>query len=287
VPSNPIRMPPLKPRDALSGWMLRIASATGWSQRLQKIPMLYRPLRAALIAVTGRRARRRKIVAGPLLGYEMFLGPDDRNAYLVNGHEKAIVELAGTLCQPGTGVLDVGAHVGYFSLLFSVKVGERGRVYTIEPNPGNLMKIRAMVEANQLRNITVFPFAASDAAGEVQFITESTGQMGHILDAASSKERSGVVTVQSVRIDDLDRQHGFGKIDLIKMDIEGAEAKALEGMKDLIGRSKPIIICEWHPAVAGSDYQARFQRLGYTCELLELPSLTEPFHVLARPGVKL
>ncbi len=262
--------------------MIRLANGIRLVHFLQRWPALYRPLRATLISSSGG-TELREIIAGPLAGYHMALGAHDRNAYLINTHEPDIVRLASELCQPGMRVLDVGAHVGYFSLLFAVRAGPTGHVTTLEPNPGNVSKILAMVAANGLTNIEVCPLAASDVDGSVDFVTEDTGQMGHIIGNGLAG-RTGVVSVQATRIDSLCAQQRLGKIDLVKLDVEGAEAKALNGMAGLLARCRPLVICEWHPRVAGSDYSGVFGRLGYVCELLEPSSDTNPFHLIARPG---
>lgn len=271
-----------KIRASISKWLLSAGNALGMFSFLKRCPLIYNPLRKILVLIVGEGLSAREIVNGPLRGYKIVLGPGDRNAYLINTHERMIVEWAQQLCQPGMHALDLGAHVGYFSLLFSVLVGPAGQVYTIEPNPENLRKIRSMIEINKRQNIRVFPFAASDQAGEVQFVVENTGSMGHLA-TLSPENHAAAVTVRAVRLDDLAGDQGIDRIDLIKMDVEGAELKALAGMTGLISRWRPTIICEWHPAVAGPDYQAIFAQLGYHGETLEPASSTEPFHILARP----
>lgn len=262
--------------------IIRLANGIRLVHFLQRWPALYRPLRAAFISSCGG-TELREIIAGPLAGYHMAISTHDRIAYLINTHEPDIVRLASELCQPGMRVLDVGAHVGYFSLLFSVRVGPTGHVTTLEPNPGNVSKILAMVAANCLTNIEVCPLAASDVDGRVDFVTEDSGQMGHIISNGQAG-RTSVISVQATRIDSLCAQQRLGKIDLVKLDVEGAEAKALTGMAGLLARCRPLVICEWHPQAAGSDYSGVFRRLGYACELLEPSSDITPFHLIARPG---
>lgn len=262
--------------------LLRLANGTGLVRILQKMPFLYRPLRSLVVSSAGGPDQPREILYGPLAGFRMVLGPHDRNAYLLNSHEPAIVGLAAGLCRPGMHVLDIGAHVGYFSLLFAVRAGATGRVTTLEPNPSNVAKIRAMIAANALTNIEVFPLAASDTDGAVEFVTEETGQMGHITSAPA--DHPGMVTVQAVRVDNLCAQQRFRPVDLVKLDVEGAEGAALNGMAALLARDRPVVVCEWHPAVAGTGYLAVFESLGYACELLEPASDTAPFHLLARPA---
>ncbi len=259
---------------------LRVASASGLSTGLQRVPFIYRPIRGLLMSMAGGESSGREIVKGPLTGYRLCLGKDDRNAYLVNEHEPEIVGFFSGLCQPGMRVLDIGAHIGYFTLLSSVKVGAEGRVLTFEPNPVNYRKITTMVGLNSLKNVTVLPNAASDCECTVSFAVESTGQMGHITESQQGGEQT--VTVQAVRVDDAVQRSGLDRVDLIKLDVEGAEPKALAGMEGILRRWGPTVVCEWHPAAAGRDYAATFARLGYSYRLLE-PEGDGPFHILAQP----
>src|SRR5262249_18621570 len=107
-------------------FIARAASVARAPEWLQRVPVIYRPLRALFVTLSGGTGSR-EIVAGPLRGYRIVLGEGDRNAYLINTHERDIVDLAARLCEPGMSVIDIGAHVGHFSLLFSVKVGPHGR----------------------------------------------------------------------------------------------------------------------------------------------------------------
>jgi FkbM family methyltransferase len=268
-------------RSLLSSWLLRFASASGLSLRLQRAPVLYRPLRALLVGLVGKGGSR-EIVVGPLAGYRLCLGPADRNAYLVNEHEPEIVDVIHEHCLPDMHVLDLGAHIGYFTLLLAVRVGPRGHVYAFEPNPSNFAKINSMIVTNGLTNVNVFPCAVADVNCEMSFTVEPTGQMGHISpdQSAASPE---TVTVDAVRIDDMFGESGLKRLDFVKMDVEGAEPKALAGMGELLRRFGPTVVCEWHPSVAGIDYVSAFNQVGYECTLLEPESPSKPFHVLARP----
>lgn len=268
-------------REVVVTWLLRAGHVSGLSRGLQRFERLYRVLRAAFTRLT-RSVNTQTIACGPLRGYRMVLGPRDRYAYLVNEHERKIVEVASQLCRPSMHVLDVGGHVGYYTLLFSTLVGPSGRVYTLEPNPANLEKLRAMLIANDITNVEIFPIAAGDRTGKVHFFTEQTGQMGRVAQADMTDE--GIISVQSARIDDLIQSRGIERIDLVKMDVEGAERPALKGMCELLSSVRPLVICEWHPLIAGLDYEEAFNSFNYSCELLgSADAETEPFHVLATP----
>ena len=271
-------------RSFVGGKITEFGNRAGIISWLKRHPSVYVFLRLFLSVILGKRSLAREIVDGPLKGYKMVLGPNDRNQFLLGEYEKLIVDLARQMVLPGMRVLDVGANVGYFSLLFSVLVGDRGSVYALEPSPTNVVKIKEMIRVNKLTNVLLFPFAATDHSGLVDFHIEHTGAMGHIIEDGNIINKATTkISVEAVRTDDLVLDHEFKKIDIVKIDVEGEEKQVLMGMQDLLTRDKPVIICEWHPAVAGSDYMSIFESLGYRPDCLDAFSPTAPFHIVAKP----
>lgn len=143
------------------------------------------------------------------------------------------------LLRPGMTVVDVGANVGYYALLFRQAVGPRGRVVCLEPDPGNLRELRRNVERNHLHNVEVVAAAAGEAAGEIRF---SSGLNGSV-------SAAGDLRVPAIRLDDL----SDGPVDLIKIDVEGYEAAVLRGAAGLIERRRPTLFIELHPALLTAD----------------------------------
>jgi FkbM family methyltransferase len=275
-------MIPKNIREQISNLIVRTGSKRDLVELLKRYPAIYRMLRSILGTVLGEIPISREIISGPLKGYKMVLGPHDRNLYLVDKYEKAIADLFRESCCPGMHVLDVGANVGYFSLLFSVLVGPKGYVYAIEPFPQNADKIREMVRVNKLMNVSLFPVAAANRSGTVSFQTDLSGAMGHIV-KGPKWESAQIIQVETVRIDDLVRENGINRIDLVKIDVEGSEHEVLFGMQNVISRFKPLIICEWHPDKAGPDYEPIWEGFGYRSFPMKSVSATEPFHVIAKP----
>jgi FkbM family methyltransferase len=223
-----------------------------------------------------------RILRGPLKGRRLVLGENDRKAYLLGGYEKTIAGHLGRECRAGTTALDVGANIGYFTLLLSELTGPGGAVFSFEPNPENAAKIRRMVDVNRIRNITVLQLAVSNHSGRMPFMVESTGSMGRLL--AEPVGANGCIDVEVAPIDQVVRMQKIRMVSVIKMDIEGAEAEAIPGMKELLRRDRPVIFCEWHPAKTKSGYREIFSGVGYRCELLDPESAIETFHIVARPA---
>ncbi len=166
-------------------------------------------------------------------------------SYTVRGiamgtYERATVALIKAMVTPGTTVVDVGAHIGYFTLLGASLVGEGGHVWSFEPDPRN----RALLE----RNIT-----ENDFDDRVTVVPKAIGADDHIValhrdsaDSGSSSvynrdgQASGSVPVQMTSLDKWAESSGWPEIGLMKMDIEGAEDDALTGMGEVISRNPAL-----------------------------------------------
>jgi len=145
--------------------------------------------------------------------------------------ERAIIR---SLVKPGMRVLDVGANVGYYALMLAHMVGEHGQVICVEPSPENLPELRLNVERNSLANVSVIPMAVGAENGEARLLGGINS--GVVADG-------GAYSIQVKKIDDL----GVGKIDLLKMDIEGHEGFALDGASRTLAENRPVLFIECHP----------------------------------------
>lgn len=154
------------------------------------------------------------------------------------------------LLRPGMTFVDVGANWGYFSLLASHLVGDGGRVVSLEPDPRLFPVLSENVARNRIGNASLHQLAAARERGELSLagFDEEAGNFGiSRIVADASGER-----VFTVRADTLDRvleEAGVGSVDLLKMDIEGAEAAALAGLgRSLRERRVRRLLIELHPA---------------------------------------
>lgn len=189
-------------------------------------------------------------------------------------YEPAETALFKREIKPGQVVLDIGANIGYYTLIAAKLVGPKGHVYAFEPDPTNFALLKKNVEANGHQNVTLFPKALSDKNGKGRLYLNPTNKGDHRL--FDSGDGRSSVTVTKARLDDillkLDRQVHF-----IKMDVQGAEASVLRGMKDLLGRSRTLkLVTEFSPGglrLQGADpqgYLKALQKSGF--KLQEIPS---------------
>lgn len=180
-----------------------------------------------------------------------------------------------SVLRPGMNAIDVGANIGYFTLLMARAVSPGGRVLAIEAEPETFQLLRANVALNALDNVELLPVAAHRMAGLIS-ITRDPRNHG-----ASSAARvwTGWTTtpVQAVRIDDvLDPEMS---VDLVKIDIEGMDHVAVEGLERTIARWRPTIVLEFNPgwievmSEQPRDVLRYYRSLGYEIRLLGADAL--------------
>ena len=139
--------------------------------------------------------------------------------------------------------VDLGANMGWFTLM-AASMLHQGKVIAVEPNSRNVQLLYRSVIANQFRNVTIFPYAVTDTTALLQLdYAVSNGYVSSLEGSMTSDEYE---YVQGVRLDDLLEEEP--KIDVIKMDIEGHEPRALQGMRAVIQQHRPILLSEFSPA---------------------------------------
>lgn len=131
--------------------------------------------------------------------------------------------------RPGSVAYDVGANVGYFTLLASRLVGPTGRVIAFEPNESTLVKLRHHLRLNGADNVTVVPVGLADHDGHAEFHSVAGANSG--ASALRPLDDSVVTRIELARLDRLVDEMDLPSPDFIKMDVEGAELLALRGME--------------------------------------------------------
>lgn len=185
---------------------------------------------------------------------------------LTRQHEVGTRRLLRQLVQPGMVVLDVGAHVGYFTRLFSRWTGASGRVIALEPHPGTHQALRQ--NTRKLPNVTALRLAASEAEGSAElfdYLLMSASGSLHYDETLARQQQSQMgagdmaprrqtgfepqrYRVRTVALDDCLAELGLERVDVVKMDIEGAELAALRGMRGLIADSPGLaLVMEYNP----------------------------------------
>jgi FkbM family methyltransferase len=157
--------------------------------------------------------------------------------------------LLADLIEPGDTIVDVGANVGYLTLLFKQAVGTDGSIICIEPDSDNLRELRRCVQINSLSRVEILNAAVGDCETQVQL---SPGLNGHI-------NSTGTVCVPQVTLNSfIDKNPRF-----VKVDVEGYELKVIQGATELLKNCKPRLFVEMHPALVPdrSNLRTIFQQL--------------------------
>ncbi len=130
--------------------------------------------------------------------------------------------------------------MGFYTLLASVAVGPKGKVFSFEPSPRNLTVLRRHLELNRVKNCSILEAAVGRSAGIVNFELGSHPLVGHVTEQASS----GTVSVKMVALDKLVESGTLPPPNLIKCDIEGAEFDALTGAAGILSKYAPVIFSQ-------------------------------------------
>lgn len=198
------------------------------------------------------------ILAGPLRGARWIAGSHVHSCWLGTYERPKPARFAAEL-RPGDVVYDVGANVGYYTLIASRQVGALGTVVACEPVPRNLDYLRAHLHRNGCTNTAVVAAAVSDAVGTESFAVDEHPAMGHLASV-------GELVVDTLTIDAL--ADGHPPPDVIKMDIEGAEYLALSGASRTLAEFRPRIFLATHGAGVQERCVQLLETAGYGFEWL-------------------
>ena len=161
--------------------------------------------------------------------------------------------------KAGDVFLDVGAHVGYYTLISSRAVGVRGRVVAFEPEPKNLVYLKEHVHLNQCSNVTVVATAVGRERGMASFEYGTGTGTGRVVPGLNG---SGSFQVPVISLDEFCEKNNLIPQG-IKMDIEGGEIAALAGAKRVLERSRPIIFLSTHGPKIHQECMSFLKSSGY------------------------
>jgi FkbM family methyltransferase len=214
-----------------------------------------------------------RILRGPLRGKRWIVGSAIHRCWL-GFYEYEKQKLISREVRPRSVFWDVGANVGFYSLLASKLVGS-GKVFAFEPAPRNLAYLREHLALNRVANVQVLGLAVSDKNGSSNFETEETGFMGHLAG-------EGDITVPTATLDSLVDDGAVLPPDYVKMDIEGAELMALRGAHQTFQRFRPVLFLATH----GREVEAECRRLlelwGYDCRNIAVKSASDLGEIVAK-----
>lgn len=160
-------------------------------------------------------------------------------------YEKETVNLFKGIIKKGYNVIDVGAHVGYFSLLISTLVDEIGKIFSFEPNKTNYLQFKKNIKKNNINNILALEYALSDKVSVEKFFFHQLNEGGGSLNNAHEVLQDFTL-VKTSSLDELFNSQiiNTSSVDFIKIDVEGHEEKVLKGMLNIIELYSPMILVE-------------------------------------------
>ena len=222
------------------------------------------------------------IQEGPLRGIKLAASQHTSHAHINGTYEREVQEAIDSMVRPGDVCYDLGASIGYMTLLMARKAKH---VYSFEPAPHAIAEMRRHIAANSLQNVTIVPSPVSDAVRDVRFcITD--GAYGSAINATET--RWPVLQLTTTTLNLFVKDHPVP--DFLKMDVEGEEGNVLEAAGDMLAQRKTSICCEVHNLAAARSVFKTLEKYGYRITLLDGTVAKVPeevsvgeFHILARP----
>ena len=187
--------------------------------------------------------------------------------------ERDSVERVRAVVKPGMTVVDIGAHIGYYTRLLADLVGPSGRVLAFEPNPENFSVLQKNMTLPKYRHVELFNYAVG-AEESMLPLYVSPGNSNHSL-IQGYTQAEGVISVRCVKLDSFLQERGIEQIGFIKSDTEGAEPLVLAGMKNTAARSTNMhMLMELNPTalrcgnVEPEQFLESIRSMGFEIEMI-------------------
>lgn len=172
-------------------------------------------------------------------------GNVSRDLYL-GQFERDAMDFLSHYLKPGMIVFDVGANIGVYSLLSAKYVGKRGAVHAFEPTPDTFARLRANVELNGFKPIHLNQLAVTEKSGMSMLHLYEQNAMNSLAAQDWAGKLFGQVTVKTISLDEYVNANNLPRVDLLKVDVEGAELLVLKGAYGLLsGANPPVVLCEF------------------------------------------
>jgi FkbM family methyltransferase len=209
-----------------------------------------------------------------MAGMRLAVSPHISHVHIRGISELETLIALERLVRPGQICYDLGASIGYMSLLMARKARH---VYAFEPAPHAAEEIRRNAAANGLTNITIVPAPVTDNIREVEFALTDVAYGSSIAHGQSMWPKLRLITTT---LDDFVRDHP--PPDLLKIDVEGEEGHVLQGATELLKAGRTTICCELHSSEAARTVLTLLTHYGYTATTLSGAPLALPENVI--PG---
>lgn len=275
----------------LAAWAARILppAVKNWFYRF---PPLAKILRQSLNRAAPAGMTEVSIAAGNLADFKMVLNLKTEKDYWLGTYEATLQAALRELVRQGMVLYDIGANIGYISLMMAGLSGKEGKVFSFEALPANLRRLKENISLNNMDSIIqVHPKAVIDMTRPVRFLAHSSTSMGKAAGSAGrAEEYDQEITVRGLALDDFVYKQKQPSPELIKMDIEGGEGLAVKGMKRLLKDRKPILLIELHgeeaakavwDALTEAEYSIMEMRTGHP-KIKSLEQLNWKAYIIAK-----
>lgn len=214
-------------------------------------------------------------------GNKLFLDRGDSLRLSIKRiHDPVQTSLTKKYVKEGDVIIDVGAHIGYYTLIFANLVSQNGRVFAFEPSPDNFKLLKKNVALNNYQNVTLVNTAVGNKSGHISLYLSKTSQADHKTYDDGNLRKS--LQVQSTTLDDYFSKFK-GEINFVKIDVQGAEAAVIDGMRKIIKANRRIkILTEYWPfgmaktGVKPDQYLKLLAELGF--RLIDINEYTNQIH---------
>jgi len=212
-----------------------------------------------------------EVQTGLLKGSRLRLSPRSESGYYLGTHEPDLQAGLPRFIKPGMTVFDVGANIGFFAVAAANLVGEHGKVVAFEPNPSVVVRLKGNVELNGLADrVRIEQSAVGDFDGTAEFCFALTHLQGRFSDLPYVPQGAESTPVPCCTIDSYVASTKLVP-DIVIMDVEHAEGRALRGMKSVFQRYKPLVFIEMHGPEAIREAFSEIVSADY--RLFKLPAL--------------
>jgi FkbM family methyltransferase len=240
-------------------------------QALSHCPSLARLIRASIDVFVDEGLSVVEVAAGPLRGCPLLLNLKTEKSFWLGTYELQLQAALGEFLHIGMTVYDVGANIGYITLMIAHTTGRNGRVFAFEALPANVERIQKNVALNRLTNVTVVSAAVADKAASVTFLVHDSAGMGKTTDSGGDRNEQfrTEISVPGLSLDEFVYQQGNPAPDAVKMDIEGGEVLALPGMRRILGEHHPVLFLEIHGPQSQLAAWEMLTAAGYSLHAME------------------
>lgn len=219
----------------------------------------------------------KKVWSGPLAGSQLYANYANRPHFLLGTYERRLVEAINANLSPGQIAYDIGANIGYVSLVMARMTSPGGKVYAFEPAPNAYAMLETNSRLNKDLPFETFHMAIADEIGQETFSFFDFDVVSRLGNHSSEYKDAHLTEVKVETLDNLVANAGLPPPDFAKIDVEGAEMRVLLGMEMILKSKKPRLLIEIHSEELDAEIRPYLAKWGYNAEII---SANIPKHIL-------